>query len=63
VERLRVGEDDVDELAAAARAELDGAVGLGEQRVVLAEADVVAGVELRAALANDDRSAVTTSPL
>src|SRR5205823_1835549 len=47
--------DDVDEVAAAARAELHHAVGLGEQRVVAAEADVEARVPLRAALADDDR--------
>src|SRR5688572_32169478 len=34
--------------------ELDGAVLEREDRVVLAEADVEAGVELRAALADDD---------
>ena len=49
-----VGRDDVDDLAALALAELHRAVDEGEQRVVAADADVVAGVELRAALANED---------
>src|SRR6476646_818928 len=48
--------DDVDELAAAAAGELHDAVGGGEQRVVAAAPDVEAGVELRAALTNDDRA-------
>lgn len=34
--------------------ELDDAVNEGVERVILAHADVVAGVELRAALTNDD---------
>ena len=34
----------------------DGAVGLGEERIVVTTADVDAGVELRAALADDDRA-------
>src|SRR6185369_3694361 len=45
---------DVHELAALAVAELDDAVGGREQRVVATLADVLAGVELRAALAHDD---------
>src|SRR5699024_2541945 len=49
-----LGRDDVDHLAAAPVAELDGAGGEGEQGVVLAAADVLAGVELGAALADDD---------
>ena len=53
---LPLPRQDVDELAAAALAELHDAVGLGEQRVVAAAADVVARVELRAALAHDDRA-------
>ena len=48
--------EDVDEPAAAAVAELHHAVGGGEERVVAAPADVLAGVELRAALADDDRA-------
>src|SRR5205085_6237120 len=47
---------DVDEAAAAAGAELHLAVGGGEQRVVAAPADVVAGVELGAPLTDDDRA-------
>src|SRR5262249_19168782 len=54
--RLVLGGNDVDELAAAARTELHDAVGGREQRVVAALADVESGVELGAALANDDRS-------
>src|SRR5699024_10118587 len=52
--RSGLGRDDVDRLAAALGAELDRAGGQGEQGVVLAAADVVAGVELGAALADDD---------
>ena len=55
-ERRHQAGDDVDELAAAATAELHHAVGGGEQGVVTAAADVLAGVELRAALADDDRA-------
>ena len=54
--RLGCGRDDVDELAAPAVAELHGAVGGGEQRVVAALADVLAGVEPGAPLAHDDRA-------
>src|SRR5215208_2401587 len=46
---------DIDQLAALAVAELDRAVGPGEQRVVLADADVLPRVEPRAGLADDDR--------
>src|SRR6478609_3709795 len=46
--------DDVDDLAATARPEGHGTGGEGEQRVVAATADVDAGVEVRAALADDD---------
>src|SRR5215207_1744475 len=52
-----VGQD-VDELAAPALAELHRAGRQGEQRVVAADADVLAGVEARAALADDDRAGV-----
>src|SRR5439155_14858837 len=48
---------DVHDAAAAAGGELDGAGGAGEERVVLAQADAVAGLEARAALANDDLAA------
>src|SRR5690349_12529537 len=54
---------------AAARAvvgELDAAVHLGEQRVVLPEADVQTGLEAAATLADEDRSAghdVAVEPL
>lgn len=44
----------VDDLAAAVRAELNVAGSSGEQGVVVATADVVAGVEVGAALADDD---------
>src|SRR5690606_20376435 len=47
---------DVDHLAVPAGAELDRAVRRGEQRVVAAPADVEAGVDLRAALADEDRA-------
>ena len=46
--------DDVDNLAVATHTELHGAIGEGEQRVILAHADVVARVEVGATLANDD---------
>src|SRR6187431_2279142 len=45
---------DVDDLAAALRTELDRAGLEGEQRVVTATADVGAGVEVGAALTDDD---------
>src|SRR4029079_11919185 len=48
--------DDVDDLAVAALAELHDAVGLGEERVVAALADVESGMPLRAALTHDDRA-------
>src|SRR5438132_2155433 len=47
---------DVDEAAAPAGAELDLAGGGGEERVVAAPADIVAGVELGAPLTDDDRA-------
>ena len=46
--------NDVDDLAAALRAELDRASREREQRVVATTADVGARVEVRAALADDD---------
>ena len=46
--------NDVDGLAAALDAELDRTGGRGEQRVVAATADVDAGVEVGAALADED---------
>ena len=49
-----VREDDVDDLAATLGAELDGAVREREQGVVAAAADVVTGVEVGAALADED---------
>src|SRR4051794_9432511 len=49
---------DVDDLAALALAELDRALDQREQRVVATDADVLAGVELGAALADDDRPGV-----
>ena len=54
------GRFDVNVVAAegALHFELDGAVNEGVERVVLARADVVAGVELRAALTNDDAASV-----
>src|SRR2546421_11437473 len=46
--------DDVDDAATATRTELDRTSGEREQRVVAATADVDAGVEVSATLANDD---------
>jgi hypothetical protein len=46
--------DDVDDLTAALCTELDSASGKCEQRVIAATADVDAGVEVSAALTNDD---------
>ena len=54
--RVSVERIDVDDLAAFALAELDRAVDQGEQRVVATLTDVPAGVELGAALADDDRA-------
>src|SRR5690348_6462397 len=52
------GRGDGDEASALALVvELDHAVDFGVERVVTSHADVDARVELRAALANDDRSA------
>ena len=53
-ERQTVRRHDVDDLAAALRAELDRARGQREQRVVPAAADQVARVELGATLADQD---------
>src|SRR5205807_8345454 len=53
-----LGVEDVDELPALAGAELDLAGGQGEERVVAALADVLAGVNARAPLADDDRASV-----
>jgi len=47
--------EDIHRLAAIAAAELDLAIGGSEQCVVLALADVHAGVELGATLTNNDR--------
>lgn len=48
---------DVDEAAVIpAAGKSDGAVGLGEERVVVTTPDVDAGVKLGAALADDDRA-------
>ena len=58
VSRRLGGRDDVDDPAAAAGAELDGAGDEREQRVVAAAADAVAGVEVGAALADDDLAGV-----
>src|SRR5690606_1470400 len=56
--RLLCSSDDVDDLAAALRAELDSARLKSEQRVVAATADVHAGVEVGAALADDNLAGV-----
>ncbi|ODR15075.1 hypothetical protein AWC26_16780 [Mycobacterium shimoidei] len=48
------GRDDADGLAASLDTELDSAGSPGEQRVVAAAADVDAGVEVGAALADED---------
>src|SRR5665811_1064212 len=50
--------DDVDRLAATLHAELHRACDQREERVVLAASDTVAGVEVRASLANDDLAGV-----
>ena len=50
--------DDVDDAAAAAGAELDGARREREQRVVATAADDVAGVEVRATLTDEDLAGV-----
>src|SRR5437764_444455 len=58
---LRLGGDDrrdADETSAGTLVgEVDDAVDLREEGVIAADADVLAGVELRAALADEDRSA------
>jgi hypothetical protein len=46
--------NDVDDLAATFRAELDRSCDEGEQRVVATATDTGAGVEVRSALANND---------
>src|SRR5690606_40698836 len=56
--RSGLSSDDADRLAATLGAELDGTGGQREQGVVLATADVVTGVELRAALADEDLARV-----
>ena len=53
---------DVDRLATALDAELDRAGGRGEQRVVAAAADVDAGMEVGAALADDDLAGLDDLP-
>lgn len=58
VRRLLACSDDVDDLAAALRAELHRTGGQREQRVVAATADVHAGVEVGAALTDDDLAGV-----
>ena len=58
VRRTLPRRDDVDDPAAAAGAELDRAGDEREQRVVAATADAVAGVEVGAALADDDLAGV-----
>lgn len=50
--------DDVDDLAAATRTELNVAGGGGEQGVVITATHVIAGVEVGAALADDDLTGV-----
>src|SRR4051794_19771956 len=50
--------NDVDDLAATTPSELDSTCRQREERVVAATADVGAGVEVRAALANDDLAGV-----
>jgi hypothetical protein len=48
--------DDIDDTATTSHAELHTAVGSGEQGVVAATADVLAGVETGTALTHDDRT-------
>ena len=55
---LRCGDHDVDDLATALGAKFDRARSECEQGVVLAAPDVDAGVEVRAALADDDLAAL-----
>lgn len=50
--------DDVDDLAATTRTELNIAGGGGEQGVVVTATHIVAGVEVGTALANDDLTGV-----
>jgi hypothetical protein len=50
--------DDVDNPTTTAAAELDGTLAECEQRVVVTAADVLAGVEVRAALPHDDLAGV-----
>ena len=57
-ERTQARRDDVDDPATATGAELDRAGDEREQRVVAAAADAVAGVEVGAALADDDLAGV-----
>ena len=54
----QLGRDDVDDPTTPAAAELDGTGDEREQRVVTAAADVEAGVEVGAALADDDLAGV-----
>ena len=56
------GADDVDGLATALLAELDGAGRRGEQRVVATTADVDAGVEVGAALPHQDLAGLDDLP-
>src|SRR5690242_21633209 len=54
----RLGRDDADGPATVERAELHGPADQREQRVIAAAADPVAGVEVRAALADEDLARV-----
>lgn len=58
----RSGSDDVDDLAVTAHTELHRAISEGEQRVILAHADVLARVEVGATLADDDVAGHDASP-
>src|SRR6266567_3897188 len=55
---LRLGRDDADSPATADLAEIHGPADQREQRVIAAAADAVAGVEVRAALTDEDLARV-----
>ena len=58
LESVDRGRDDVDDLATATTTELDRARGEREQRVIAAATHIGAGVEMCAALANDDLAGI-----
>jgi hypothetical protein len=58
VEKYFSGADDVDDSATTARTELDIASSECEQRVIATATNVVAGVEVRATLTDDDLASI-----